>query len=205
MAAAADRMTRIAYGIAPSEGQVILMNGPMYHSAPNSYGMAAFRHGCSIVLEPRFDAEDLLALDDGLIAALSEEVENQNVAVTIRTHPDAIYAGAIGAAEPKGMEKCWGVAKAGQNDCGSNKTAHSCQGQSTKNYDPDDFKVVKAGTCAQMGGSLEQGKDADVLVLRVGERARTVDDVLSALLFDSDDLGVEAVYLRGRRLDVPRA
>jgi long-chain acyl-CoA synthetase len=62
MAVAADRMTRIAYGIAPSEGQVILMNGPMYHSAPNSYGMAAFRHGCSIVLEPRFDAEDLLSL-----------------------------------------------------------------------------------------------------------------------------------------------
>lgn len=39
-----------------------------------------------------------LALDSGLIAALSEEVENQNVAVTIRTHPDAIYAGAVGAA-----------------------------------------------------------------------------------------------------------
>jgi long-chain acyl-CoA synthetase len=62
MAAAADRMTSIAYGIRPSEGQVILMNGPMYHSAPNSYGMAAFRHGCSIVLEPRFDPEELLSL-----------------------------------------------------------------------------------------------------------------------------------------------
>jgi long-chain acyl-CoA synthetase len=62
MAVAADRMTSIAYGIRPSEGQVILMNGPMYHSAPNSYGMAAFRHGCSIVLEPRFDPEELLAL-----------------------------------------------------------------------------------------------------------------------------------------------
>jgi long-chain acyl-CoA synthetase len=62
MAGAADRVTGITYGIKPSEGQVILMNGPMYHSAPNSYGMAAFRHGCSIVLEPRFEAEDLLAL-----------------------------------------------------------------------------------------------------------------------------------------------
>lgn len=38
------------------------MNGPMYHSAPNSYGMLAFRHGCTIVLEPRFDPEDLLQL-----------------------------------------------------------------------------------------------------------------------------------------------
>src|SRR5204863_713423 len=32
------------------------------HSAPNSYGMLAFRHGCTIVLEPRFDPEDLLQL-----------------------------------------------------------------------------------------------------------------------------------------------
>jgi uncharacterized membrane protein len=61
------------------------------------------------------------------------------------------------AADQKGMEKCWGVAKAGQNECGSNKTAHSCAGQSKKDYDPNDFKVVKTGTCAQMGGSLKQG------------------------------------------------
>ena len=38
------------------------MNGPMYHSAPNSYGMLAFRNGCTIVLEPRFDPEDMLQL-----------------------------------------------------------------------------------------------------------------------------------------------
>jgi uncharacterized membrane protein len=62
------------------------------------------------------------------------------------------------AAQSKDQEKCWGVAKAGQNDCGSNKTAHSCAGQSKKDYDPEDFKVVKAGTCVQMGGSLTQGK-----------------------------------------------
>lgn len=39
-----------------------------------------------------------LALDDGLIAALEEEMVNQKIAVEIRTHPDAIYAGAMGAA-----------------------------------------------------------------------------------------------------------
>ena len=58
----------------------------------------------------------------------------------------------------KDQEKCWGVSKAGQNDCGSNKTAHSCAGQSKADYDSNDFKVVKAGTCVQMGGSLAQGK-----------------------------------------------
>jgi uncharacterized membrane protein len=62
------------------------------------------------------------------------------------------------AQEKKDQEKCWGVAKAGQNDCGSNKTAHSCAGQSKKDYDPNDFKMVKTGTCQQMGGSLNQGE-----------------------------------------------
>jgi long-chain acyl-CoA synthetase len=60
--AASARVGTIAYGIKPDDDQVILMNGPMYHSAPNSYGMLAFRNGCRIVLEPRFDAEDMLQL-----------------------------------------------------------------------------------------------------------------------------------------------
>jgi len=65
-------------------------------------------------------------------------------------------AGAALAADPQ--EKCWGVAKAGQNDCGSDKTAHSCAGESKMDYSPNDFKAVKAGTCVQMGGSLKQGE-----------------------------------------------
>ncbi len=59
---AAERVGAITYGIKPGEGQVVLMNGPMYHSAPNSYGMLAFRQQCDIVLEPRFDPEDMLQL-----------------------------------------------------------------------------------------------------------------------------------------------
>ena len=62
------------------------------------------------------------------------------------------------AADMKDMEQCWGIAKAGQNDCGSNKTAHSCAGQSKKDHDPNDFKAVKTGTCTKMGGSLKQGE-----------------------------------------------
>ncbi len=60
--AASARVGAIAYGIKPDEDQVILMNGPMYHSAPNSYGMLAFSNNCKIVLEPRFDPEDMLQL-----------------------------------------------------------------------------------------------------------------------------------------------
>jgi benzoyl-CoA reductase subunit D len=39
-----------------------------------------------------------LALDSGLLAAIQEEMVNEKVSVTARSHPDSIYAGAIGAA-----------------------------------------------------------------------------------------------------------
>jgi len=39
-----------------------------------------------------------LALDDGLIASLQEDVDQQKIKVDVRSHPDAPYAGAIGAA-----------------------------------------------------------------------------------------------------------
>jgi uncharacterized membrane protein len=35
-------------------------------------------------------------------------------------------------------------------------------------YDPDDFKVVKAGTCVQMGGSLVQGKPGRLAMEKKG-------------------------------------
>ena len=40
-----------------------------------------------------------LALDQGLVAALEEDVAKiKDMKTTIRSHPDSIYAGAIGAA-----------------------------------------------------------------------------------------------------------
>ncbi|MFZ2649416.1 MAG: benzoyl-CoA reductase subunit D [Burkholderiaceae bacterium] len=39
-----------------------------------------------------------LALDSGLLAAIQEEMVNEKVSVTALSHPDSIYAGAIGAA-----------------------------------------------------------------------------------------------------------
>lgn len=57
--------------------------------------------------------------------------------------------------KPKGMQECFGIAKAGKNDCGSNKTAHSCAGQSKVDNDPNDFKFVKTGTCEKMGGKMK--------------------------------------------------
>jgi long-chain acyl-CoA synthetase len=40
----------------------VLMNGPMYHSAPNAYGLMAAREGAYMYLQPRFDPEEMLML-----------------------------------------------------------------------------------------------------------------------------------------------
>lgn len=63
--------------------------------------------------------------------------------------------GAASSARAAGMEKCFGIAKAGQNDCASLGGLHSCKGQSSATHSPADFRVVAAGTCAQMGGLSE--------------------------------------------------
>ncbi|MGY4649102.1 AMP-binding protein [Mycobacterium sp. URHB0021] len=49
-----------ALGVAP--GMRTVMCGPMYHTAPNVYGLLAGRLGDLVVLQPKFDAEELLAL-----------------------------------------------------------------------------------------------------------------------------------------------
>jgi uncharacterized membrane protein len=72
----------------------------------------------------------------------------------------ATSGSALAADTPK--EKCFGVAKAGQNDCGSNKSKHACAGQSKADNDPLDFKYVPAGTCAKMGGSTAPGAAMDM-------------------------------------------
>jgi uncharacterized membrane protein len=51
-----------------------------------------------------------------------------------------------------GKEKCYGVAKAGANSCANLTDTHGCAGQSTKDKDPAEWKVVPKGQCAKMGG-----------------------------------------------------
>lgn len=68
--------------------------------------------------------------------------------------------GNASAAEKKmETEKCFGVAKAGMNDCASNKSAHSCAGQATKNNDPMDFVAMPKGTCDKIAGGMTGGGD----------------------------------------------
>ncbi|MBV1775345.1 DUF2282 domain-containing protein [Burkholderiaceae bacterium DAT-1] len=57
------------------------------------------------------------------------------------------------SAHKVGKEKCYGVAKAGQNDCASANGSHSCSGQSTEDRSMNDWKLVAKGTCTKLGGS----------------------------------------------------
>jgi long-chain acyl-CoA synthetase len=52
------------WGIKADPSIVVMMNGPMYHSAPAAYGMGSARLGLHMVLQPRFEAEDMLRLID---------------------------------------------------------------------------------------------------------------------------------------------
>jgi uncharacterized membrane protein len=56
-------------------------------------------------------------------------------------------------AQDKGpKEKCYGIAKAGQNDCANLAGTHSCAGQSTVDNAPDEWKYVPKGQCSAMKG-----------------------------------------------------
>jgi uncharacterized membrane protein len=56
-------------------------------------------------------------------------------------------------------EKCYGIAKAGQNDCANLSGSHSCAGQTKVNDDPADWKYVKKGECKTMKGlSMDEAK-----------------------------------------------
>lgn len=62
-----------------------------------------------------------------------------------------------------GKEKCYGVVKAGHNDCGNAAKTHSCAGQSTVDADGGEWLALPTGVCEKLaGGSLEpKVADAD--------------------------------------------
>ncbi len=54
-------------------------------------------------------------------------------------------------------EKCFGISKAGQNDCSTG--AHSCAGQSKVDMEKTEWKYVAKGTCKSMKGmTAEEAK-----------------------------------------------
>ena len=65
------------------------------------------------------------------------------------------------ATDPAGKEKCFGIAKAGQNDCANQSGTHSCAGQSKVDMGADEWKYVAKGSCQKLGGkSADEAKAA---------------------------------------------
>ncbi len=77
----------------------------------------------------------------------------------------AVTAAALMAASPTfardKMEKCYGVALAGENDCAAG-AGTSCEGTSTVDYQGNAWSLVPAGTCESIDvgdgrtGSLDE-------------------------------------------------
>jgi uncharacterized membrane protein len=55
------------------------------------------------------------------------------------------------------MEKCYGVVKAGKNDCAAN--GHACAGQSKTSSDPKEWVTLPAGTCERLINGRAEPKE----------------------------------------------
>lgn len=68
----------------------------------------------------------------------------------------AVAMAPLAAQAADGGEKCYGISKAGKNDCAT--ATSSCAGTSKVDRDPSAFLVVPSGTCDKIaGGSTTPG------------------------------------------------
>lgn len=68
-----------------------------------------------------------------------------------------IATGAEAATAAPEMEKCYGIVKAGMNDCAT--ATESCAGSSKVDSQPDAFLLVPKGTCTKIvNGRVEDVK-----------------------------------------------
>jgi uncharacterized membrane protein len=61
-------------------------------------------------------------------------------------------------ADGDGSVKCYGVAKAGKNDCAT--ASHSCAGAAKKDNDPAEWKHMPKAECEKAGGKVGDDKKA---------------------------------------------
>lgn len=85
---------------------------------------------------------------------------NMRKAVTASLVAGAVSLAAFGAhdanASKGDKEKCYGVVKAGHNDCGDAAGKHSCMGNASVDGSGQDWVAVPEGLCEKLvGGSTE--------------------------------------------------
>ena len=67
----------------------------------------------------------------------------------------ALGSRAIAAAEDPAIEKCYGVAKAGKNDCAG--PGHVCAGLAKTDGNPAEYVNLPKGTCERIVGGILKG------------------------------------------------
>jgi len=78
----------------------------------------------------------------------------RNTIIVVSALAAALSMTAAGVAKAQDTEQCFGVAKAGKNDCKAG--AHDCKGMSKVDSDPQSFVLVPVGTCDKIaGGSMK--------------------------------------------------
>ncbi|RIL10685.1 MAG: hypothetical protein DCC75_03825 [Proteobacteria bacterium] len=68
--------------------------------------------------------------------------------------------------QPKAWEKCYGVVRAGQNDCSSLDGKHFCGGLAAIDADPNEYLWVPQGFCEKLTG----GQLVEVTATKVKQR-----------------------------------
>jgi len=66
------------------------------------------------------------------------------------------FSNVASAQDDQEMEKCYGVVKAGKNDCAG--AGHTCQGQAKTDASPQEFLLVPAGTCERLANGSTTAK-----------------------------------------------
>lgn len=67
------------------------------------------------------------------------------VSLAAAVAPTTAYAGS--------KVKCYGISKAGENDCANSSGTHACAGQASIDYDGGEWKLsASAEACAESGG-----------------------------------------------------
>jgi uncharacterized membrane protein len=82
--------------------------------------------------------------------------------LTIAAAVGALLASAAASAQDMGAPqgdkvKCYGITKAGQNDCAT--SAHGCAGAAKTDNDPADWKYAPRADCEKAGGKTDAPKE----------------------------------------------
>jgi uncharacterized membrane protein len=83
----------------------------------------------------------------------SRDAANAGIMLAVAGAMLAAVAASVrhGDSGPVERERCYGVARAGQNDCAN--AVHSCAKQGKSDADPSEWIAVPKGTCMRLAGS----------------------------------------------------